>query len=205
MRRHALTTRLLAAATALALSAAPAAAQLTASWYTGVPDGGGPAGTHPTLGGPLQNVFCTTQLTQIRFTDRTVLGNFLAANCPAGSVPASALQGYSVAVRIVGTLWAAAPGTYTFGGRIDDGNRFWINGALVRNAWHDQLNDYSFAANLVEGANTVQFDYYANSHGSSVFTMALPTGVAIVPEPATLSLLATGLALAALATRRRRA
>ncbi|MCU0626274.1 MAG: PEP-CTERM sorting domain-containing protein [Gemmatimonadaceae bacterium] len=190
------------AALALTCAAAPARAQLTVQFWGPVADGGGPA---PSFNGPLSNVFCTAQMATINFANASALGSFIAGNCPGA--PAVTTTGFSVGARVTGFLWADAAGTRTFGGRIDDGNRWYINGVLHRDAWFDQLNDFSFTAPVNAGWNSIQVDYYANTYGHSVFQLSLPSGTqfAFVPEPAALALTATGLALMTLALRRRRA
>jgi hypothetical protein len=189
--------------------AAPAAAQavppILVRFWSGVPNGGG---TRPELGSALQNVFCEARTSTIDFRSPTAFVAFMRANCADfGAQPTAVQQGYSFGARFEGVITAFAPSTYTFGGRIDDGSRFWINGTLVRDAWFDTLTDYRYTTPLVEGVNSFQFDYYSNSHGEAWFTMAAPNGTTFgtVPEPATLALTAAGVAALALAAQRRRA
>lgn len=190
------------------LAAAPLAAQsvppILVRFWSGVPNGGG---TRPELGSALQHVFCEARTSTIDFRSPTAFASFMRENCADfGAQSATVQQGYSFGARFEGVITAFAPATQTFRGRIDDGSRFWINGALVRDAWFDTLSDYQFTTQLAEGTNTFQFDYYSNSHGQAWFTMAAPAGTTFgtVPEPATVALTAAGLAALAVAVRRRR-
>lgn len=197
----------------LAATAIPAAAQtpiapldpIRVRFWSGVPNGGG---TAPGFNSTLANVFCEARLTRIDFASASAFAAFMRDNCPAfGAQSAAIQQGFSFGARFDGVITAFDPGSFTFRGRVDDGNRFWMNGTLYRDAWRDQLNDFQFTAPLARGTNTFQIDFYANSFGSTVFTMTMPTGTVfgVVPEPSALLLTGAGAATLALARRRRRA
>jgi hypothetical protein len=195
--------RRFAVAAALALAPLSASAQVTAQFYAGFPT------TAPGLGGSFGGLtaFCTVNIPDISFVDRTAFVTFVTNNC-AGRP--SGFDGFSFGARFTGAFSATAAGVYTFGGQTDDGNSFWINGTNVRSSWGDQSGGYAFTATLTATPNNAfQFDYYANSFGLSFLTVNLPTGVTysrpttVVPEPGTLWLLATGVFIA-VAWRRKR-
>ena len=78
----------------------------------------------------------------------------------------------------------------------DDGAMFFINGTTRRNDWGPQTASWeSFTTTLQAGANSFQFDFYANNLTPSAFKVQLPNGVnyGVVPEPSTYAQMATGL------------
>jgi hypothetical protein len=62
-----------------------------------------------------------------------------------------------------------ADGTYHFEIFADDGVRFWIDGKLYVDEWHDSTQDtYSFDAAFTSGSHALQVEFYENVGGAMI-------------------------------------
>jgi hypothetical protein len=60
-------------------------------------------------------------------------------------------------------------GSYRFVAAADDGLRFWIDGQLLVDQWHDQpLTPYTVDIDLAKGRHTLQLEYYEGVGGAAV-------------------------------------
>ena len=79
-------------------------------------------------------------------------------------------------------------GLYRFTILADDGVRFWIDGQLYVDEWHDStLTPYSFEQHLPRGQHTLGLEYYENVGGASVqlsWTRMEPPTATPSPTPA---------------------
>ena len=109
---------------------------------------------------------------------------------------------HNFAVRFTGSILAPAAGQYQLIFDSDDGNVLRINGAVVNDEWLVQAGGPgTILVNLLVGPNPFIFDYFENSYGGAYATLQLGQGISVtpqvptttVPEPASLTLLATGL------------
>jgi hypothetical protein len=60
-------------------------------------------------------------------------------------------------------------GLYRFSVVADDGVRFWIDGQLYIDEWHDgTMTEYSFDLDLLKGRHNLQLEYYENLGGAMI-------------------------------------
>lgn len=84
----------------------------------------------------------------------------------AGASPGSGLSGSNFSVRWVGSV-SFMSGNYTFVTTSDDGVRFYIDGNLLIDQWHDQgTTSYSAAIDLTGGTHELKLEYYQAGGGS---------------------------------------
>lgn len=68
-------------------------------------------------------------------------------------------------------------GAYRFTVAVDDGARFWIDGRLLVDEWHDSsLATYEFDYYLDEGNHALQLEYYENVGGAMIQLRWTPLG-----------------------------
>lgn len=209
-----LVRRLLALLALVGGSAGAAGAQLQITFFDTYP-GTAPSPTDPFPGGA---VLCTAAAAGSASGFSLNFANAAAVDAlcgPIGGNPASQRinNSQSFGARIVGSLVAPAAGTYEFFLNADDGNVLTINCITYRTDWFDKAGGPGLIGNipLLAGANPFIVDYYQGPCCGAFIELeargnVVITPPAVVPEPATVALTATGLAvLTGIAGRRRRA
>ena len=185
-------------ALALAVNAAPAAAQVQLSFYSDRPA----TAPNPNLPFPGGTLLCTATAAGLPtgfsfdFGDAAVR----TALCPANPELLSNLTG-NFGARFTGAIVAPSAGTYQLTLNTDDGEVLTINGTTVSSDWFAKAGGPgSLTVNLLQGANPFTLDYFQGPCCGAFATLALGPGLSVtppnpdqsvVPEPATLTLMAS--------------
>jgi LysM repeat protein len=91
--------------------------------------------------------------------------------------PGGGIGGTNYAVR-----WTRGryfePGQYRFRILVDDGVRFWLDGVLLIDEWHDSPpTEYVAVSQLSAGTHTIQIDYYQHTGSARIWFMIEPVSV----------------------------
>jgi LysM repeat protein len=91
--------------------------------------------------------------------------------------PGGGIGGTNYAVRWTRSRYFE-PGSYRFRILVDDGVRFWLDGVLLIDQWHDSPpTEYVAVSQVSAGNHNIQIDYYQNTGGARIWFMIEPLNV----------------------------
>jgi len=188
-----------------------AGAQLSITFYNSFP-ATAPDPTMPFAGG---SVLCTASAAGsatgivLDFSNAALVNSL----CGAGA-SARINNGLSFGARITGSFVVGSAGTYNANINTDDGDVLTINGVTQNSAWFTKGGGPgAVTLNLIGGTNPFTLDYFQGPCCGAFINIAVGSGVTVspptppsttTPEPATVVLMAGGLAGVGAVARRRR-